>query len=204
MRLVVEQMLVGPMMNFAYIVGDADSGVCAVIDPGFDPEDIIAKAKSLGFKISAVLLTHGHFDHARAAGELSATCGAKVYVHRLDSTDLPGGVPKVLTEDESEIEIGSLKIKCLHTPGHSRGSQCFIVGNNIFTGDTLFVGGCGRVDLPGGSAKELLNSMKKLSSLDSEMVVYPGHEYGPSSSSTIGRERSQNPYMSADSEAMLI
>lgn len=200
----VIQLPVGQMMNFAYLIGVKGGGVCAVVDPGWDINSIAAEAKAQGWKIEKILLTHAHFDHANGARDLSKDTGAPVYVHDEEIDEIPRDVKTVATSDGTVTDIGGLKIKCIHTPGHTRGSQCFLANGSLFTGDTLFVDGCGRVDLPGSDPKQMLESLKRLSHLDSQTTVYPGHDYGPNPASTIGEQIKTNPYLTADSEAMLI
>jgi glyoxylase-like metal-dependent hydrolase (beta-lactamase superfamily II) len=200
---IIKQIPVGPMLNLAYIVGDADSGKCAVIDPGWDSDAILGAASNDGLKIEKILLTHAHFDHVGALMEIAAETKAPVYVHASEAAELAGDLDARSTEDGTTIEIGSLKVECLHTPGHTPGSQCFLVDGNIFTGDTLFVDGCGRVDLPGSSPKEMLVSLKRLAGLDAAITVWPGHDYG-GPSSTIGTLIETNPYLDATGEAALL
>ena len=196
------QLALGPMANFSYLICDERTKTAAVVDPGWEAPKLASEANALGFKIDKILLTHTHFDHAGDLEKLAELTGATVYVHVEEMEDVPSGLNAKATEDGSEIALGDLVIKCLHTPGHTPGSQCFIVGNSVFTGDTLFVDGCGRVDLPGGDAKKMLASLRKLSELDATLVVYPGHDYG-GDTTTIGDQRNSNPYMTPDSEKIL-
>lgn len=198
------QLPIGPMMNYAYLIGDENTSSCAAVDPSWDANAIKLAAKDAGWKIEKILLTHTHFDHANALEALASATGAKVYVHREELGEIPRGIDAHATEDGTIIEIGSVKIECLHTPGHTPGSQCFMVGKALISGDTLFVDGCGRVDLPGSDPKKMLNSLKRLAALNSDIIIYPGHDYGSSPTSTIGNQRGQNPCLSAESERMLL
>lgn len=200
----IVQLQVGPMMNYAYLVGDPASSTCAAVDPSWDSKRIIDAANKEGWKIEAILMTHMHFDHANALEAISIETGARVYVHRDEISDVPAGVGAKPTEDGTIIDIGKMKVKCLHTPGHTPGSQCFLVDEFLLTGDTLFVDGCGRVDLPGSNPSDMLKSLKRLSALDHNIIVYPGHDYGSSCKSTIGDQIRQNPYLSADNENVLL
>ncbi len=186
------QIPIGPMMNFAYLIGDAERGFCAAVDPAWDAHSIKRVAAGAGWKIQKILLTHAHFDHANAAAELSAITGSKIFVHRLEPVEELTGVALEYTEEGTIIEIGKLKIECIHTPGHTRGSQCFLVDDSVITGDTLFVDACGRVDLPGGSSSDMVESLKRLADLPVATKVYPGHDYGRSKVSSIGEERRNN------------
>ena len=188
----IVQIPIGPMMNFAYLIGDAESGFCAAVDPAWDAHAIKRMASKSGWKIQKIMLTHAHFDHANAAAELSAITGSKVFVNRFEPVDDLNGVAMEHTEEGTVIEIGKLGIQCIHTPGHTQGSQCFLVGDSVITGDTLFVDACGRVDLPGGSSSDMVESLKRLAALPVATKVYPGHDYGRSKVSSIGEERRNN------------
>jgi len=182
------------MGNFAYIVGDEATKKCCIIDPGFDVENIIEEANNLGFSIDKVLLTHGHYDHAKGAQKLSKETNAKIFVHKDEPLDFSSGNVVRFLGGEI-IEVGELKIKCIHLPGHSKGSTAFLLGNDLFTGDVLFVDGIGRCDLEGGDESAMLDSLKKLSNLPDSTRIFPGHDYGASQSSTIGKQKLSNPYM---------
>lgn len=193
----IKQIPIGPMMNFAYLIGDDSSKVCAAVDPAWNAPEIARVAEESGWKIVKILLTHSHYDHINALEALAETTRAEVYVHTADAEGLPPGVDARRTEDGSEIEIGSLTARCIHTPGHTLGSQCFLVEGALITGDTLFIDNCGRVDLPESSPKQMIQSLARLAKLDPSTVVYPGHDYGPSSTSTIGEQIKSNPYLNA-------
>lgn len=191
------------MLNLAYVLGDAGSGICAVIDPGWDSGAILSAAGEAKLRIEKILLTHAHFDHMGALAEIASETGAPIYVHSSEASDVGGDLKTVVTEDGTEIKLGSFKIECIHTPGHTPGSQCFLVGDNLFTGDTLFVDGCGRVDLPGSSPPEMLSSLNRLSKLDPATKVWPGHDYG-GLESTIGKLMETNPYLGVTDESSLL
>ncbi len=201
--IVIKQIPVGPMLNLSYIVGDRGAGVCAAIDPGWEAGSILGAAVEEGLRIEKVLMTHAHFDHAGAIREILSETHATVYVNCAEAHDLEPGLSAEYTDDGTVIELGSLRIECLHTPGHTPGSQCFLVDGNVFTGDTLFVDGCGRVDLPGSSPREMLSSLGRLARLDPATVVWPGHDYG-GPKSTIGKLLETNPYLDADAEVSLL
>jgi len=201
---IIKQISVGPMANYAYLIGNDETSTCAAVDPSWDAMAIQSAATEAGWKIEKILLTHTHFDHANALEDLASATDAEVFVHNAERNEIPEKLKTHGTEDGSKIEIGNLSIKCLHTPGHTPGSQCFLVDNSLISGDTLFIGGCGRVDLPGSNPGEMLESLKKLAELDPKTIVYPGHDYGSSSTSTIGEQLEQNPYLKAKSETMLL
>lgn len=201
---IIQQIPLGPMANFAYLIGDGAEKVCAAVDPGWNAQEIIRAAEGRGWAIAKILLTHAHFDHANALEALAKLTGAEIYVHRADAGDLPKGLSVHPTEEGTAIAVGGESVTCLHTPGHTPGSQCFLTGTAIITGDTLFVDNCGRVDLPESNPSEMLSSLSRLAALDAATVVYPGHDYGPTPTSTIGEQRMSNPYMNARSEAVLM
>ena len=192
----VKQLHVGPMQNLAYLVGDDEANVCAVIDPGWNAKLILSSAKEAGWKIEKILLTHGHFDHTGALKDIIEKTDASIYVHKEDAGEIDEGLALSTPEDEDIIKLGNMEIRCIHTPGHTPGSQCFFVQGSLFTGDTLFVGAVGRVDLPGGSRLQMRVSFReKIFTLPADTTVWPGHDYGPSPTSTIGHEQHTNPFI---------
>jgi len=214
-RMVVQQALVGPMMNFVYLIGCDATREAAVVDPAWDAGRILDLARESDLHIRHILVTHGHPDHTNALEQLLTATDAKVCIHADEvdymrevarnfgmSTDFiaarAGNIQTV--SDGDKIQVGELTVQCLHTPGHSPGSQCFLVENSLFSGDTLFVDACGRVDMPGGDPKKMWWSLNHiLRSLDDSTVIYPGHDYGGSPTSTIGQQKQVNPYMRYDS-----
>lgn len=197
----VRQLELGPMQNFVYLVGDSDSKDAAVIDPGWEVPRIVDTAAQDGYRITTVFLTHHHFDHVNGVEELLRHVPARVLAHRDDVPYLKvprGSVTPV--QDGEVVRVGALPVTVLHTPGHTPGSQSLLVLGRVFTGDTLFIGSCGRVDLPGGSAEALYRSMsEKLRPLDDATVVMPGHNYGETPSAPLGEEKRRNPFLAAPS-----
>lgn len=175
--------------NFSYIIADDATKEAAVVDPSFNVNRIMKIVKQKRLSVKYVIDTHGHGDHTAGNNELKKGFGAKIVAHRLSSirTDLS-------VEDGNVIKIGKLPIKIIHTPGHTKDSICLLVDDHILlTGDTLFVGECGRTDLPGGSPEDMYNSLfRRLIKLDDSVLVYPGHDYGRTPSSTIGNEKRTN------------
>jgi len=193
--MIFKQIPVGPMQNFSYLIGDSKEA--AVVDPGWEIEKILSEAKKHDLDVKFILVTHSHYDHIDKVKEIVDATDAIVYVHKEDMDDIKNkGVDKIKTIDENDaINIGKIKIKVLHTPGHSPGSVCYLVDNKLITGDTLFVGNIGRTDLPGGDPKIMSETLRRLKKLDENIEVYPGHDYGSTKSSTIGHEKKQNPHM---------
>ena len=174
--MIIRQVKVGPMENFAYILGCKKSGEAAIIDPGFEAEKLLETASELSMKVVAVINTHGHSDHIAENREIVSETGAKVIAHELATFTVDQYI-----KDREKFKIGDLTIETVHTPGHSPDSVCFIVNDEIiFTGDTLFVSECGRTDLPGGSNEDMYNSLVKIMrKMPDNLIVYPGHDYGP-------------------------
>ena len=196
----VYQIPVGPMQNFSYIVEDTSTHEAIVIDPSWDLEKLTKTIDEQNLKIKYIVNTHWHDDHTRGNEELSKQLGVKIIQH--EASQLKNDLT---VSDGDSIEFGSSFLMVYHTPGHSKDSICLLGGGKIFTGDTLFVGNCGRVDLPGGSAKELYHSLfDVLANFTDGLVLYPGHDYGSSSTSTIGKEKQTNPVMQRISEAEFI
>jgi glyoxylase-like metal-dependent hydrolase (beta-lactamase superfamily II) len=198
------------MANFVYLLGDEEQRKCMVIDPAWDIPGILDVVDKDGMTLVGALVTHYHPDHIggnifghdiSGLGALLSHRPVKVYVNELESE----GVKIVSSISDSdmmkqrggdEIAIGNIKVKLLHTPGHTPGSQCFLADGALVSGDTLFIGGCGRVDLPGGNSEQLYYSLTRvLGSLPGETLLYPGHDYSSKPVSTIADENRDNYYM---------
>lgn len=193
-------MQVGPIMTNCYILIDEESKKTAVIDPGEDADRILAALREEDSQVEYILLTHGHYDHTTAVPELHAALPqARIYIHQADANGagsklfpLASQVEDLLLYDEGDtLALGGLTIQVLHTPGHSLGSLTFRVGDVLFCGDTLFAGSCGRTDFAGGSFGQILQSLKRLVSLEGNLRVCPGHE----GTTDLDRERKQNPFV---------
>lgn len=201
--MIFEQIPVGIMQNFSYIIGDEDSKICAVVDPGWQANKILEVAKKHDLSIKMVLMTHTHYDHSHDVKRIADSTGAIVYTHKEEANEIKKlGIDKIkIINDNDIINIGKIKIKVIHTPGHTPGSVCFLVDNKkLVTGDTLFVEAIGRVDLAGGDTEKMFNSLQKLKKLNDNIEVYPGHNYGSKQNSTIDYEKKNNPYMKASKE----
>ncbi len=189
MKPTILQIPVGQMANFTYIIADEESGDAAIIDPSWDLDVIFHALKKNGWRAKYIINTHTHFDHVLGNDQVAGVVGAKIVQHKNSQLE-----KHVAVSDGDMIEIGSIRLRVLHTPGHSKDSICLILDNQlIITGDTLFVGNCGRIDLPGSDPAEMYHSLfDRLAKLDEELVVYPGHNYGSTPTSTIGREKKTN------------
>lgn len=201
--MIIKTLAVGPLQTNCYIVADEKSKSALVIDPGDEPDRILEELKRNGLGVELIVLTHAHFDHIGAIPEINEATGAKVAIHREDMLlyeaasdqarmwgfELPAlPRPEVFLDEGSEIKIGSLSFKVLHTPGHSPGGISIYGHGILLTGDTLFAGSVGRTDFHGGDMGRLKESFRRLLSLPDSVAVYPGH--GPSS--TIGEEKTGN------------
>ena len=188
-------MPLGAYQTNCYILWGEGSDSCIVIDPGFEPETVLRAVKTLGKTVEAILLTHGHFDHVGAVKEIAAETECRVYLCAEDLS-MPAmftAGPLYYTDTYGEgdrLQLAGLSLRILQTPGHTQGSVCIACEDFLFSGDTLFEGSCGRTDLPGGNYAQILQSLKRLRTLD-DCRVFPGH--GPAT--TLAEEKKYNPYM---------
>ena len=184
----VHQIEVGNMQNFTYILEDEDTGEAIILDPSWNLDEIQQIITRKALTVKFIVNTHHHFDHTLGNEAISKDTGAKIIQHESSTLD-----HDISVSDGHSIKFGNSELKVFHTPGHSKDSICLVGDGKIFTGDTLFVGNCGRVDLPGGSAKELYHSLHDiLAKLDDDLILYSGHNYGSTPSSTIGNEKQTN------------
>jgi hydroxyacylglutathione hydrolase len=175
--------------NFSYIIADETTREAAVVDSSFNAGEIIRVIKAENLALKYVINTHGHSDHTAGNTELLAVFNAKTVAHKLSRINAD-----IKADDGDIINVGNVPIKVIYTPGHTTDGICLLVDNTkLLTGDTLFIGECGRTDLPGGNSKSLYDSLfNKLLKLDDAVEVYPGHDYGPKPCSTIGEQRRTN------------
>lgn len=201
----LRQLPLGPMKNFVYLVGAADGPETAVVDPAWDTDAIAQALEADGRTLSAILLTHHHGDHTNGVAPLLQRYDVPVYAQAPEVPLLAGlllGSALRAVGPGERVAVGSAEVTCVHTPGHTPGSQCFHCRAGLVSGDTVFVGACGRCDLPGGDVEQMYESLHRvLGALPDDVALYPGHDYGDVRVSSLGRERSRNPYLLATSKA---
>lgn len=186
--MIFRQVPVGTFQNFAYVIGDEKTGIAAVIDPAWEVDRLLRICSELELKVSFGINTHSHNDHVEGNDMLVNKTGAKIIAH------VSSPVRKDVSVKQGDvIEISALRAMVIHTPGHCPDHICLLIDGKLLTGDTLFVGECGRTDLPGGNARDMYDSLfNKIMKLDDGVEIYPGHNYGPKTSSTIRYERNNN------------
>jgi glyoxylase-like metal-dependent hydrolase (beta-lactamase superfamily II) len=201
-----EDPLAQQMVNFVYAVGDRSTGECLLVDPAYAVDDLLAIVQSDGMTVSGVLATHYHPDHVggsmaghsiEGVATLLERVACPVHVQRSEvpwvarTTGL-GDAELAAHDPGDRIAVGSVEVELVHTPGHTPGSQCFLVAGRLVSGDTLFLDGCGRTDLPGSDAGQMYESLQRLAQLPDDTIVYPGHRYSMPSSATMTAIREQN------------
>lgn len=192
-----KQLEIGPMANFVYLIGDPTTKEAAVVDPAWNVQAILDQAEKDGYHIKHVLVTHGHPDHINGVEEMIQRTNARLHMHKSEVPWMRGWDETVIKRETGDrLRMGSLDITFIHTPGHTPGSQCFLVNDRLVSGDTLFIDGCGRTDLPGGNVEELYRSLNdKLLKVDDHVVLYPGHNYAAASHVSMGEQKKTNPYL---------
>ena len=208
--MILKQIIVGSMAVCCYIVACEKTKKGAVVDPGGSEEKILDEVQRMGIDVQYIIATHGHPDHVCGNRAIKESTGAKIIMHVDDAIFFgkdevknyfsmlglePSPPPDIEVKEGDKISIGEEELQVLHTPGHTPGGICLYNPPDLITGDTLFVGGLGRTDFPGGSHRDLLDSIhKKLLTMDPDTVIWPGHGYG-GNCSTIGEEKSSNPFL---------
>ena len=194
------------MVNFVYAIGDRQTGECLLVDPAYDPAALVDTVEADGMTVTGVLATHYHPDHVGGSmmghgiagvADLLERVSCPIHVQRdevpwvtrttgLEEADL------VAHHSADVVTVGDIEIQLVHTPGHTPGSQCFLVDGKLVSGDTLFLDGCGRTDLPGSDHAQMIESLKRLGKFDDDIVLYPGHRYSMASSATMGSVKRSN------------
>ena len=196
------------MANFVYFIGDPSTKEVVLVDPAWQIDTLLKIAQEEGLKISGALITHGHFDHCNGIEELLTHLNIPIYANKEEvafvrslgkQKSIFGSFPEENLKRVSsgdKINVGAVEITFIHTPGHTPGSQCFLIKNNLVSGDTLFIRGCGRSDLAGGNPKDLYESLtQKIYKLPDQTILFPGHNYAEKPSSDLKEEKEKNPYL---------
>ena len=202
-----DNQLARQMANFMYLIGDRKTGEAVVVDPAYDPQGLVDLVEADGMKLTGVLATHYHPDHVggdmmgysiSGVADLLAITSIPIHVQS-EEADLVRKVTGVSENDlvthssGDKVSVGSIDIELIHTPGHTPGSQCFFVDNRLVAGDTLFLDGCGRTDLPGGNPREMYESLtQRLSKIPDTATLFPGHLYSPKPCQSMGDTRAHN------------
>ena len=194
------------MVNFVYAIGDRATGECVLVDPAYDPSGLVDAVEADGMSVTGVLATHYHPDHVGGSmmgysidglGGLLERVSCPIHVQR----DEVPWVTRTTGVDETQlvahdsgdvVAVGDVEIELVHTPGHTPGSQCFLVRDKLVSGDTLFLDGCGRTDLPGSDPQLMVESLKRLSKVDDDVILYPGHRYSLASSAGMASVKQSN------------
>ena len=200
----IHSMELGPMENFVYLIHDHASNTAAIVDPAWEVDKLLHFADEKNIKITDILLTHSHHDHINGLQQTMEHCDARIHLLKPEAKFWGAAIDKpVLHHGGDQINIGESTINILHTPGHTPGSACYHVGNDLIAGDTLFVFGCGRCDLAGGDPEEMFQTLKKMKSeLAGSTLVHPGHNYAPQSpTSSMENQCQGNPFLHFDQAA---
>ncbi|HKI97194.1 MAG TPA: MBL fold metallo-hydrolase [bacterium] len=205
-ELYFRQIQIGPMANFAYLIGSTTTREAVLVDPAWDVQALLRVAAEDEMTVVGALVSHTHADHVgghlmghqiEGVVELLEHCKARLYVHKAEAEhlELPAG-ELVKTDEHTRLELGGVRIDFIHTPGHTPGSQCFKLSDRVVSGDTLFIGSCGRTDLPGSNPEDMYTSLtQKLMKLDDATLVFPGHNYAEHATQTdIATEKARNPF----------
>jgi hydroxyacylglutathione hydrolase len=208
-ELFIEQIQIGPMQNFTYLLGSNLTREVFLVDPAWEIDALLEHVQQREFEVKGALITHYHPDHCGGGmggrkipgvSELLERKAVKIYVHKLEADGLKRvtGISDsdlVKVESGDEVKLGNVAVEFLHTPGHTPGSQCFRCRHTLVSGDTLFIDGCGRVDLPGSDADDMFRSLRNLSSLPDDTLLLPGHNYGDIPNADMATIKRRNPYL---------
>jgi len=208
-ELIIEQIEIGPMQNFTYLVGSRSTREVVIVDPAWDIDGLMNHIAERDYQLKGALVTHYHPDHCGGSmgghniegiSELLEKQGLRIYVHNEEADGLKkvtgvSDTDMVRVTSGDTLSIGDVDVEFLHTPGHTPGSQCFRIKETLVSGDTLFINGCGRVDLPGSDTEDMYRSLEKLAALPDETLLLPGHNYGHVPNATMGETKQQNTYL---------
>jgi glyoxylase-like metal-dependent hydrolase (beta-lactamase superfamily II) len=197
------------MRNHVYVIGDAGAGEAVLVDPAYDVGALVTWLEARGLRLAGVLATHYHADHVggeifgehiEGLADLLELADVPVHVQKDELAwvaEMSGAPVSSLVghHDDDVVQVGSVPVRLLHTPGHTPGSQCFIVGDNLVSGDTLFLEGCGRTDLPGADPDDMYTSLQRLASLPGRLTLWPGHHYSPEASAPLDGVKRTNPVL---------
>jgi glyoxylase-like metal-dependent hydrolase (beta-lactamase superfamily II) len=197
------------MRNHVYVIGDAGAGEAVLVDPAYDVGALVIWLEARGLRLAGVLATHYHADHVggeifgehiEGLADLLELADVPVHVQKDELAwvaEMSGAPVSSLVghHDDDVVHVGSVPVRLLHTPGHTPGSQCFIVGDNLVSGDTLFLEGCGRTDLPGADPDDMYTSLQRLASLPGRLTLWPGHHYSPAASAPLDGVKRTNPVL---------
>ena len=208
-ELIVEQIQIGPMANFTYVIGSRSTREIAIVDPAWDVVGLLDHLKEKDYILKAALVTHYHPDHCggnmgrqniSGVADILEHNPVMVYANKHEASGLKrvtgiSDTDIVKTDSGDTVSIGAIEVEFLHTPGHTPGSQCFRIKNTLVSGDTLFIDGCGRVDLPGSNSADMYHSLQKLKSLPDDTLLLPGHNYSSVPNATMAQTKSMNAYL---------
>tara|TARA_Y100000389_G_scaffold123142_1_gene120422 strand:- start:3876 stop:4571 length:696 start_codon:yes stop_codon:yes gene_type:complete len=189
---------VGPMLNIIYLIWDKLTKEAAIVDPAWDLTDVLKFITDNKLTLKKILLTHSHHDHVNSIDKILNKYDVPIYINKLEANFWENNYDNLqMTDSEESIYLGKSKIISIHTPGHTPGSCCYSISNNLIAGDTLFVFGCGRCDLHGGSPEQMFKSLKSLKkNLNNDTIIMPGHNYSIKRESTLQEEIEGNPFFS--------
>ena len=194
-NLILKQLPLGPLDNFIYFLGDSQTKEIAVVDPAWDVDFICNEALKEGFTITNIFLTHGHPDHVNGLDDILSRHDVPVYISQYEASFYKPAHKNIIEVDNHHIlKVGGIEFECILTPGHTPGCQSFKHENILIVGDTIFIDGCGRCDLPGGDAHVMYNTLyTTFMTLPDDTVIYPGHDYGPTPYATLGEQKKNQP-----------
>jgi len=202
--MIFKQLELGPMANYVYLVAEPGTKECVVVDPAWDVPAILRAVEEGGWRLTRAIVTHYHPDHTNGLGALLQAKDVPVHVHKDDAHALKAFKENLKPAAGGEkLFLGKVEITLLHTPGHTKGSQCLLISDRLVSGDTLFVGNCGRVDLPDSDPEKMYQSLRRLSGLPGRTVLLPGHNYAEAPSALLESEKLDNPYLRACAEGPL-